>query len=86
MVLTETKISPAAYFSGVDWIQDDLLNVMANQRWGISGRLWTGNKGEACWLGDRVHALPQAKRGKLRARHLTHLDPTCWHIPAPVNT
>ena len=36
-------------------------------------------------MGDRVHALPRAKRGKMGACHRNHPDPTCQRVPDPIN-
>ena len=58
---------------------------MANQRWGRLGRLSNCNKGEARRVGDRVHALPWAKRGNLSARHWNHPEPTRQCVPDPIN-
>ena len=44
-------------------IRGDLLDGTSYQIWGISGRLWTSNEGEARRVGDRVHTLPHAERG-----------------------
>ena len=46
-------------------LQHELLGGAADQRRGSSGRCCTGDNGEALRVRDLVHALPQAKHGKL---------------------